>query len=257
MPNGGIDNCGTCSFNTRNKGELGHDHIDGPEPHYCRLRQFVPANPFYTYCANHPYRNLDRLELPIGPIYIGDACGNRTVWQQSPDSEAIRQLLLDLLKAIEERKIVGGPHYRKVSAEETIRDIKCKTRKKYCAEKKIRIVLDGLRGEVSVAELGQRWTPKFCASCLGLATRCSNFSIDENCPTSSVGNIVKYETNGPKGVRTLDLHNAIVALSQLSYGPFADMPIMPNRRWLCKFLSYLPQLSSRHGVQMSAVHGLP
>ncbi len=26
-------------------------------------------------------------------------------------------------------------------------------------------------------------------------------------------------TDGPKGVRTLDLHNAIVALSQLSYGP--------------------------------------
>jgi transposase len=44
----------------------------------------------------------------------------------------------------------------KVSAEETIRDIKRKTRKKYSAEEKIRIVLEGLRGEVSVAELCRR-----------------------------------------------------------------------------------------------------
>src|SRR5688500_14402016 len=45
---------------------------------------------------------------------------------------------------------------RKVSAEATIRDIKRKTRKKYSAEEKIRIVLEGLRGEVSVAELCRR-----------------------------------------------------------------------------------------------------
>src|SRR5687767_4602897 len=44
----------------------------------------------------------------------------------------------------------------KVSAEETIRDIKRKTRKKYSAEEKIRIVLEGLRGEDSVAELCRR-----------------------------------------------------------------------------------------------------
>lgn len=44
----------------------------------------------------------------------------------------------------------------KVSAEETIRDIKRKTRKKYSAEEKIRIVLEGLRGEVSIAELCRR-----------------------------------------------------------------------------------------------------
>src|SRR3954454_4197580 len=44
----------------------------------------------------------------------------------------------------------------KVSAEATIQDIKCKTRKQYSAEEKIRIVLDGLRGEVSIAELCRR-----------------------------------------------------------------------------------------------------
>ena len=44
----------------------------------------------------------------------------------------------------------------KVSAEATIQDIKRKTRKKYTAEEKIRIVLEGLRGEVTIAELCRR-----------------------------------------------------------------------------------------------------
>jgi len=37
--------------------------------------------------------------------------------------------------------------------ERIVKDIKRKTRKQYSAEEKIRIVLDGLRGEESVAEL--------------------------------------------------------------------------------------------------------
>ena len=44
----------------------------------------------------------------------------------------------------------------KVSAEEVVRDIRRQTRKKYSAEEKIRIVLDGLRGEDSIAELCRR-----------------------------------------------------------------------------------------------------
>jgi transposase len=39
------------------------------------------------------------------------------------------------------------------SAEGTIRDIKRKTRRKYSAEEKIRIVVEGLRGEMTIAEL--------------------------------------------------------------------------------------------------------
>lgn len=39
------------------------------------------------------------------------------------------------------------------SAEATIRDIKRKTRRRYNAEQKIRIVIEGLRGEQSIAEL--------------------------------------------------------------------------------------------------------
>ena len=40
--------------------------------------------------------------------------------------------------------------------ERIVKDIKRKTRKQYSAEEKIRIVLDGLRGEESVAELCRR-----------------------------------------------------------------------------------------------------
>lgn len=44
----------------------------------------------------------------------------------------------------------------KVSAEKVIRDIRRETRRKYSAEEKIRIVLEGLRGEDSIAELCRR-----------------------------------------------------------------------------------------------------
>ncbi len=42
---------------------------------------------------------------------------------------------------------------KKDSAEKTIRDIRRKTRRYYSSEEKIRIVLEGLRGEESIATL--------------------------------------------------------------------------------------------------------
>jgi transposase len=42
------------------------------------------------------------------------------------------------------------------SAEATIRTIKRKTRRQYSAEEKIRIVVEGLRGDVTIAELCRR-----------------------------------------------------------------------------------------------------
>src|ERR1035438_5919511 len=44
----------------------------------------------------------------------------------------------------------------KMSSERTVKDIRRATRKQYSAEEKIRIVLDGLRGEHSIAELCRR-----------------------------------------------------------------------------------------------------
>ena len=39
------------------------------------------------------------------------------------------------------------------TSEQVVKDIRRATRKQYSAEEKIRIVLDGLRGEYSIAEL--------------------------------------------------------------------------------------------------------
>ncbi len=50
------------------------------------------------------------------------------------------------------QKPVGRPS----SSEKIIRDIRRNTRKQYSAEEKIRIVLDGLRDEDSIAELCRR-----------------------------------------------------------------------------------------------------
>ena len=44
----------------------------------------------------------------------------------------------------------------KVSTEQVVREIRRETRRKYSAEEKIRIVLEGLRGEESIAELCRR-----------------------------------------------------------------------------------------------------
>ena len=45
---------------------------------------------------------------------------------------------------------------KKASPESIIRDIKRKTRRKFTSEEKIRIVLEGLRGEQSIADLCRR-----------------------------------------------------------------------------------------------------
>ena len=48
---------------------------------------------------------------------------------------------------------MGKKASKKASAEATIKTIRCKTRRKYSAAEKIRTVLEGLRGEGTVAEL--------------------------------------------------------------------------------------------------------
>ena len=48
----------------------------------------------------------------------------------------------------------SGP--RGTASDKAIKDIRRATRKRYSAEEKIRIVLDGLRGEETIAELCRR-----------------------------------------------------------------------------------------------------
>ena len=63
------------------------------------------------------------------------------VWPSQPQGEKIRQ--------------TSGPT-RKPSAEATLKDIRRATRRQFSAEEKTRIVLEGLRGEESIAELCRR-----------------------------------------------------------------------------------------------------
>ncbi len=51
------------------------------------------------------------------------------------------------------------PRSKKQSSEAAVRDIRRKTRRRFSTEEKIRIVLDGMRGELSVAELCRRAPP--------------------------------------------------------------------------------------------------
>ena len=109
MPNGGSDCCGTCWFNGSNGGEAGYEHRDDSIAPNCEIRDVAIEDAFYTYCANHPQRRPDRDPIPIGPItrYAGDGMSNdRNVWLPSPDSEEIRQHLLEMLEDIAEHASV-------------------------------------------------------------------------------------------------------------------------------------------------------
>lgn len=101
MPNGGSDCCGTCWFNRKNRGDRDWSkHTGNSEPHHCEIRDVAIDRPFYTYCANHPHRRPDRDPIPIGPITQhewDEWGGTRHLWRHSPDTEAIRLHLLDLL----------------------------------------------------------------------------------------------------------------------------------------------------------------
>ena len=110
MPNGGSDNCGTCWFNTKNKGEAGLAHLEDPGPAKCAIRGFAIRSALYTYCVNHPKHAHTRIEVPIGPV-LEHASGqgpsaqvtpDRAVYLKSPDTPEIRDTLLLLLgKAVE------------------------------------------------------------------------------------------------------------------------------------------------------------
>jgi hypothetical protein len=110
MPNGGSDCCGTCWFNSRNKGEAGRNRSASPsEPHYCIIRELPIRSAFYTYCANHPHRNPRCIEVPIGPVWEGNSQGYREVWKLAPSTEEVRLNLLSLLSQIQEQPSLEYP----------------------------------------------------------------------------------------------------------------------------------------------------
>jgi len=103
MPNGGSDCCGTCWFNSTNQGGIPNEPPKGSDPAVCTIRALQLERPFSTYCANHPHRRPDRDPVPIGPVFMLDSSGDRRLWQISPGTDEIRQHLLSLLGAMEEK----------------------------------------------------------------------------------------------------------------------------------------------------------
>lgn len=103
MPNGGSDCCGTCWFNEAKDGQAGYQKIAAGRIHRCLIRDFKIENAFWTYCANHPHHNRERIETPVGPVYVaGSYPYARTVLHNSVDTEEVRRSLLGLLEKIAE-----------------------------------------------------------------------------------------------------------------------------------------------------------
>ena len=85
-------------------------------PSHCEIRDLDIPDPFYTYCANHPCHRPGRDPIPIGPVYVYRATGpsgegGREEWQPSPDTEEIRQHLLDIVRLPEEHADEGYHFY--------------------------------------------------------------------------------------------------------------------------------------------------
>ena len=112
MPNGGSDCCGTCWFNRSLGGQRGSANFNRETPSHCEIRDLEIPDSFYTYCANHPCQRPGRDPIPIGPVYVYRATGpsgegGREEWQPSPDTEEIRQHLLDIVCLPEEHTDEG------------------------------------------------------------------------------------------------------------------------------------------------------
>lgn len=113
MPNGGSDCCGTCWFNRSLRGQRGSRNFDHGVPSHCEIRGLDIPGPFSTYCANHPYHRPGRDPIPIGPVYVVDDAlrSTRKAWQPSPDTEEIRQHLLDIVRLPDEHRDTGYHFY--------------------------------------------------------------------------------------------------------------------------------------------------
>ena len=104
---------------------------------------------------------------------------------------------------------------RKNSSERLVRDIKRNTRRKYSSEEKIRIVIEGMRGEVSIAELCRkegiaqnlyyRWSKDFMES--GRKRLDGNTMREAN--TSEVQSLKKENAQLKEAVAELLLQNRI------------------------------------------------
>lgn len=105
---------------------------------------------------------------------------------------------------------------KKKTSESLIRDIKRKTRRKFSSEEKIRIVIDGLRGETSIAELCRRegiaqnlyytWSKNFMEA----GKKRLNGDTQREANTSEVQDLKKENTQLKEVVAELMLSNRVL-----------------------------------------------
>lgn len=108
---------------------------------------------------------------------------------------------------------------KKTGVESVIRDIKRRTKKHYNAEEKIRIVLEGLRGEISIAELCRKegihanvyykWSKDF----LEAGKKRLNGDIIREATRNEVSEIKQENTQLKELVAELSLKNRILKKS--------------------------------------------
>ena len=121
---------------------------------------------------------------------------------------------------------MGRP--RKKTAEAVVKEIKRQTRRKFSSEEKIRIVLDGLRGENSIAELCRqeginsnlyyRWSKDFLEAG---KKRLSGDTVREANSDEVVG-LKKENTNLKQAVAELYLRNDWLKKSLTGQGVILD-----------------------------------
>ena len=116
----------------------------------------------------------------------------------------------------------SGPHVQ--SAEQVVKDIRRATRKHHAAEDKIRIVLEGLRGEYSIAELCRReglaeslyysWSKEF----LEAGKRRLNGDTERSASTPEVKELRREVRDMKELVADLTLENRVLKKSMIGDG---------------------------------------
>ena len=116
----------------------------------------------------------------------------------------------------------SGPHVQ--SAEQVVKDIRRATRKYHAAEDKIRIVLEGLRGEYSIAELCRRegiaeslyysWSKEF----LEAGKRRLNGDTERAASTPEVKELRREVRDMKELVADLTLENRVLKKSMIGTG---------------------------------------
>lgn len=108
---------------------------------------------------------------------------------------------------------------KKENAESTIKDIKRQTRRLFNAEEKIRIVIEGLRGEDTIASICRKYGIndslyyKWSKDFLEAGKKRLNGDTDRNATSTEVDYLKRENDNLKKALADLYLHNELLKKS--------------------------------------------